>query len=96
MSRRSAPGEFVKELFIEINGHDAEALRAGVGAMLRVTSRRGALEGRAKITDRVPPGMVFLPFHFAEAGANRLTASVVDPDSETPAYKISAVNIVAL
>ena len=96
MSRRSAPGEFVKELFIEINAHDAEALLAEEGAMLRVTSRRGALEGRARITDRVPPGMVFLPFHFAEAGANRLTASVVDPDSETPAYKISAVNIVAL
>jgi len=37
--------------------------------------------------------MVFLPFHFAEAGANVLTAAVIDPDSETPAYKINAVKV---
>ncbi len=61
--------------------------------MLKVTSRRGDVEGRAQITDRVPPEMVFLPFHFGEASANILTAAEIDPDSETPGYKISAVKI---
>ncbi len=93
MSRRSAPGEFVRELFIEINPKDAEALHVEEDAMIRVTSRRGSVSGKAKITDRVPPKMVFLPFHFAEAGANVLTAAVIDPDSETPAYKINAVKV---
>jgi predicted molibdopterin-dependent oxidoreductase YjgC len=93
MSRRSAPGEFIRELFIEINPADAGALRVDEGMMLRVTSRRGTVSGKARITDRVPQKMVFLPFHFGEASANLLTAAVVDPDSETPAYKISAVKV---
>lgn len=93
MTRRSAPGEFVKELYIEVNPADAVDLQVVSGDVIRVTSRRGSVEGRARVTDRVPPRMVFLPFHFAEAAANVLTAAVIDPDSETPAYKISAARI---
>lgn len=93
MSRRSTPGEFIRELFIEVNPVDAEMLRVQDGEMIRVTSRRGSVEGKVKVTDRVPPKMVFLPFHFSEAAANILTAAVIDPDSETPAYKISAVKV---
>ena len=37
--------------------------------------------------------MVFLPFHFAEAPANLLTAAVWDPTSETPGFKVSAVRL---
>jgi predicted molibdopterin-dependent oxidoreductase YjgC len=37
--------------------------------------------------------MVFLPFHFAESGANFLTSAAIDPVSETPGYKISAVKV---
>ncbi len=93
MTRRSTPGEFVKELFIEVHPDDAVELQVVDREMIRVTSRRGSVEGRAKVTDRVPPKMIFLPFHFAEAAANVLTAAVIDPDSETPGYKISAVRI---
>jgi len=93
MTRRSAPGEFVKELYVEVNPNDAARMNLSEGDSVRVTSRRGSLEGKAKITDRVPPEMVFLPFHFGEASANILTAAVIDPDSETPGYKISAVRV---
>lgn len=93
MSRRGPSGEHVKELFIEINPADAEALSVNEGDKITVTSRRGSVTGKTQITDRVPPRMVFLPFHFAEAAANVLTAAVVDPDSETPAYKVSAVEV---
>ena len=93
MSRRSAPAEFIKELFIQVNPADAEKMDIQEGEMLKVTSRRGSVEGRAQITDRVPPEMVFLPFHFGEASANILTAAEIDPDSETPGYKISAVKV---
>ncbi len=93
MSRRSAPAEFIKELFIQVNPADAAKLDIHEGEMLKVTSRRGHVEGRAQITDRVPPEMVFLPFHFGEASANILTAAEIDPDSETPGYKISAVKV---
>jgi formate dehydrogenase alpha subunit len=93
MSRRSAPGEFVTELYIEIHPADAAELQVEPGEMLSVSSRRGVVEGKAKISDRVPPRMVFLPFHFAESGANFLTAAEIDPVSETPGYKISAVRV---
>lgn len=93
MSRRSSPAEFIKELYVEINPEDALDLNIEEGKTVRVTSRRGTVEGKAKITDRVAPGMIFLPFHFSEASANMLTAAVTDPDSDTPAYKISAVKV---
>jgi len=93
MTRRSAPGEFVSELFIEIHPQDATRLAVQPGDLLRVTSRRGSVEGKAKITDRVPPLMVFVPFHFGETPANALTAAAIDPTSETPAYKINAVRV---
>lgn len=93
MSRRSAPAEFIKELYIQINQEDADLLDLSEGDILRVSSRRGSVEGKARITDRVPAGMVFLPFHFSEASANILTSAVTDPDSDTPAYKISAVSL---
>lgn len=93
MSRRSAPAEFIKELYIQINPEAAKTLDIEEGDALRVTSRRGYVEGKAKISDVVPPEMVFLPFHFGEAAANMLTSAVTDPDSDTPAYKISAVKV---
>lgn len=93
MSRRSTTAEFIRELYIQINPEDALTLGIEKGDQLKVTSRRGSVTGKAEITDRVPPKMVFLPFHFGEAAANVLTAAVIDPDSETPGYKISAVKV---
>ena len=93
MTRRSAPGKFIKELYIEINPKDAEEINAADGDMITVTSRRGSVTGKAKVTDAVREKMVFLPFHFSEAPANLLTASVLDPTSETPGYKVNAVRV---
>lgn len=93
MTRRSAPGEFVKELYVEVHPGDAARMNLVEGDRVRVISRRGSVEGKAKITDRVPPKMLFLPFHFGEASANILTAAAIDPDSETPGYKVSAVRL---
>ena len=93
MTRRSAPGKFIKSLYIEINPKDAEELGVADKDMITVTSRRGKVTGEAKITDSVREKMVFLPFHFSEAPANLLTASVLDPTSETPGYKVNAVRV---
>ena len=87
--RESSSGE----LYIEVNPVDAHNMKVSDEDMIRVTSRRGSVEGKVKVTDRVPPKMVFLPFHFSEARANLLTAAAIDPDSETPAYKVSAVKV---
>ncbi len=93
MTRRSAPKDFIPELFIEISPEDATQLQVTPTSMIKVTSRRGSIEGKVKITERVPKQAIFIPFHFSEAPANALTASQIDPVSETPAYKINAVKI---
>jgi formate dehydrogenase alpha subunit len=93
MTRRSAPGEFIKEMYIEVNPADAEALDVRDGEMVKVVSRRGEVCGAAKITDRVPAGTIFLPFHFSESSANLLTSSKIDPYSKTPGFKVSAVKL---
>ena len=59
MTRRSSTGEFIKEMYIEINPEDAAALGVEAGEKLKVTSRRGEVSGDAKITERVPAGTVF-------------------------------------
>jgi len=47
-----------------------------------------------RVTDRSAPGTVFIPFHFFEASANRLThADKLDPIGKIPEYKVCAVNI---
>jgi predicted molibdopterin-dependent oxidoreductase YjgC len=36
-------------------------------------------------------GVVFIPFHFAEAAANLLTIDALDPQAKIPEYKACAV-----
>lgn len=93
MTKRSATGQHVKELYVEINPKDAEELSIANKDKVTVTSRRGSVTGEARITDSVPVKMVFLPFHFGEMPANLLTMSSLDPVSKTPGFKISAVKL---
>jgi predicted molibdopterin-dependent oxidoreductase YjgC len=48
---------------------------------------------RAHVTEKAAPGVVFVPFHYAEAAANTLTIDAVDPQAKIPEYKICAVKI---
>jgi formate dehydrogenase major subunit len=79
--------------FIEINPADADKLGVEQGGRMKVASRRGEIETEARVTERVPEGVLFMPFHFADGPANALTSSVVDPISDTPEYKVCAVKI---
>ena len=69
---------------VELNPADASALGIEDGAMVRVASRRGEIEIKAAVTTRSPQGTVFIPFHFFESAANRLTNPVLDPIGKTP------------
>ncbi len=77
----------------EIN--PADAAKAGVsdGELMRVSSRRGSVVTRAKLTARVPPGIMFMTFHYHETPTNALTNSAFDPVAKTAEYKVSAVRI---
>ena len=93
MTRRSTPKDYISELFIEMNQIDAQSLGVIENGMIKVSSRRGSLQGKIHISEHVPEKTLFIPFHFSEAPANVLTSSQIDPNSETPAYKINAVKV---
>ncbi len=93
MTRNSTLNELYPEAMVEINPADAARLGVQFGDALRVTSRRGTLVLRARVTPKANIGVVFIPFHFAEAAANLLTIDVVDPQAKIPEYKACAVRI---
>ncbi len=81
------------EPFVEINPEDAEALEIRDRSRVKISSRRGSITLMAIVTERVPKGIVFVPFHFREAAANILTSAALDPEVKIPEYKVSAVKI---
>jgi anaerobic selenocysteine-containing dehydrogenase len=94
MTRRSPfLTEQLNEAFIEIHPGDAASLELDNGDRVQVSSRRGKIELAARVTEVVPPGVVFIPFHFSEAPANALTIAAVDPLAKIPEYKVCAVKV---
>lgn len=80
---------------VEISEEDS--LRFGVrsGDEIRLRSRRGEMQSRALVTQRVAPGVVFANFHFpVPHNANELTHTSLDPIAQIPDFKISAVRLV--
>jgi predicted molibdopterin-dependent oxidoreductase YjgC len=78
---------------VEIHPDDAQNLGVQVGDWIKVRSRRGAIKVKTLVTERSPMGMVFIPFHFAEAAANELTLDARDPKAKIPDYKVCAVAV---
>jgi formate dehydrogenase (NADP+) alpha subunit len=94
MSRRSAVLDgMVPCGMVEIHPADAAALGICDGDMVRVSTRRGTIETKALVIDRVAEGSLFVPFHFAEAAANRLTNDALDPVSKIPEFKVCAAKL---
>jgi len=97
LSRRSKPlNNISPEGFLEVNPLDGENLNIKDNDWVRVSSRRGQVETKVKITDRVDKGVVFMTFHFAESPANILTNPKLDPISKIPEFKVCAVAIKSL
>jgi formate dehydrogenase major subunit len=76
---------------VMISVFDAEQLGVNNGDMLTLSTRRGEIEIAAFVTKRAQVGVLFLPFHFAEAAANKLTINALDPIAKIPEYKVCAV-----
>jgi formate dehydrogenase major subunit/formate dehydrogenase alpha subunit len=78
---------------VEINPQDASRLNIAQGDRVRVSSRRGEVVTKARITETLPPGVVFMTFHFSESAANILTNPRLDPVSKIPELKVAAVKV---
>ncbi len=85
------------DVFIAVNDSDAAHYGIADGDTVRVVSRRGFVEGPAKVGDVVREGAVFVPWHYGEldrnAAANNLTPELWDPASKQPIQKGSAVRL---
>jgi predicted molibdopterin-dependent oxidoreductase YjgC len=94
MTRRSEKLEQeVPEAYVEMHPKDAAQIGLNGSERVKVASRRAEIELAVRVTDRIRPGVVFIPFHFAEAAANALTNSALDTDSGIPEYKVCAVKV---
>jgi formate dehydrogenase major subunit len=68
-------------------------LGIAAGDMVRVSTRRGAIELSARQDDAVPDGVVFIPFAYVEAAANLLTNPALDPFGKIPEFKYCAAKL---
>jgi formate dehydrogenase alpha subunit len=94
MTRRSKGlDEICKEGYVEINPQDAASLLIKDCDMVNISGRRGAIKIKARVTDKVPPKTIFIPFHFAETAVNYLTNPAYDPIAKIPELKVCAVKI---
>jgi len=85
--------ELAPESFVEISAQDAEAYRIEDGDPLKISSRRGDIEAKARLSEKAVKGTIFIPFHYANAAANKLTNTALDPTAKIPEFKVCAVRI---
>jgi formate dehydrogenase major subunit len=81
------------EDLLEIHPHDAEQRGVRDGDWVRLQSRAGGTSLRAKITERVAPGVVYTTFHHPETQANVVTTEFSDWATNCPEYKVTAVQV---
>jgi formate dehydrogenase major subunit len=78
---------------LEIHPHDAEQRGVRDGDWVKLDSRAGGTALRARITDRVAPGVVYTTFHHPETQANVVTTEFSDWATNCPEYKVTAVQV---
>ncbi len=92
-TRRTANVEWHGEDMLEIHESDAQMRGIDDGTWVELSSRVGRTSMRARISDRVPPGVVYTTFHFPLSGANVVTTDYSDWATNCPEYKVTAVEI---
>lgn len=91
--------QHINKPFLEINPADAHARNIRENDVVVVSNERGTVRVRAKFSEDIKVGVVFLPMHWGkvfsdeQARANNLTSNIVDPISMEPDFKFSAVEV---
>lgn len=92
-TRRTQNSAWHEEDLLEIHPHDAEQRGVTDGSWVKLASRAGETSLRAKITERVAPGVVYTTFHHPMTMANVVTTEYSDWATNCPEYKVTAVQI---
>ena len=94
MTRRAEVlDEIEPEAVAFMSPRELNRLNLTPGDMLRLETRRGAVELKVRADGDVPVGMVFVPFCYAEAAANLLTNPALDPTGKIPEFKFCAARV---
>jgi formate dehydrogenase major subunit len=93
MSRKTEGLNNIAGPLVMISVEDAETLGIKNSERVTVTTRRGSIETNAFVTKRIGKGTIYIPFHYAEAAANRLTIAALDPVAKIPELKVCAARV---
>ena len=92
-TRRTPNAVFHVEDVLEIHPADAELRGIAEGDPATLASRVGSTTLRARLSERVPPGVVYTTFHHPVSGANVVTTEYSDWATNCPEYKVTAVEV---
>jgi formate dehydrogenase major subunit len=92
-TRRTGNTAWYSEDLLEISAADAAARGIRDGDNVEVVSRVGSTRLRARISERMNPGVVYTTFHFAQSKANAITTELSDWATNCPEYKVTAVEV---
>jgi len=94
MTRRTPKlADEINRGFAEINPEDAAKVSIKDKDVVILETRRGSIEVEARVTDDVPPGLLFVPIHFAESCCNVLTNPALDPSCKCAETKVCSVKM---
>src|ERR1700722_8528655 len=93
-TRRTENNRWHDEDRVEIHPHDAEERGIAEGDWVGIESRAGDTVLRARVSERMQPGVIYTTFHFPESGANVITTESSDWATNCPEYKFTAVEVV--
>ncbi len=92
-TRRTANNVWHEEDVLEIHPFDAEQRGVRDGDLVALASRMGEIGLRARVSERMQPGVVYTTFHHALTGANVVTTDYSDWATNCPEYKVTAVQV---
>jgi len=92
-TRRTENSRWHEEDLLEIHPFDAENRGVQDGDLVALASRSGDIALRARISERMQPGVVYTTFHHAKTGANVITTDYSDWATNCPEYKVTAVQV---
>ncbi len=92
-TRRTENVAWHPEDVLEIHPHDAENRGIRDGDYVKLESRAGGTSLKAKISERMSPGVVYTTFHHPVTQANVVTTDFSDWATNCPEYKVTAVQV---
>jgi formate dehydrogenase major subunit len=92
-TRRTANSTWHEEDVLEVHPWDAENRGIQDGDLVALASRAGETTLRAKVSERMQPGVVYTTFHHPDTAANVVTTEFADWATDCPEYKVTAVQV---